>query len=354
MCSSDLDPAHHYSATDQAYRLFTLALAGSPDRGAMNRLRESGNMPASARWLLAAAFATTGRPEAASELLDIRNPESEPDSYPYFYGSELRDKAIVLYTLLLLKNNEQTLPVLNQICESLNRETWFSTHSVAWALFSYMKWTEIIPAGDSKALKLSVSINGNTKDITAGADEAWKTVIDLIPGNNTMTIGNNSGNPAYLSLVRKGIPATTDSAVEEKGISMKARYTDMEMNPVDQKDLPHGTDFMMIVSVTNTSMTRLSNLALTQMVASGWEIRNTRLFESDFGIKESPYEYRDIRDDRLITFFSLTPGETKTFPVILNAAYKGEYLQPSIWCEAMYADNFYARIPGTMVKVSGE
>ena len=348
------DPAHHYSATDQAYRLFTLALAGSPDRGAMNRLRESGNMPASARWLLAAAFATTGRPEAASELLDIRNTESEPDSYPYFYGSELRDKAIVLYTLLLLKNNEQTLPVLNQICESLNRETWFSTHSVAWALFSYMKWTEIIPAGDSKALKLSVSINGNTKDITAGADEAWKTVIDLIPGNNTMTIGNNSGNPAYLSLVRKGIPATTDSAVEEKGISMKARYTDMEMNPVDQKDLPHGTDFMMIVSVTNTSMTRLSNLALTQMVASGWEIRNTRLFESDFGIKESPYEYRDIRDDRLITFFSLTPGETKTFPVILNAAYKGEYLQPSIWCEAMYADNFYARIPGTMVKVSGE
>ena len=59
------DPKFRQSANDQAYRLFTLALAGQPEKGAMNRLRESAEIPQLSRWLLAAAFAITGRPEVA-------------------------------------------------------------------------------------------------------------------------------------------------------------------------------------------------------------------------------------------------------------------------------------------------
>jgi hypothetical protein len=134
---------------------------------------------------------------------------------------------------------------------------------------------------------------------------------------------------------------------------MKAEYLDLEKRQINPENLVQGTDFLMIVKVTNTSMVRLSNLALTQMVPSGWEIQNTRLFEADYGIKESVYDYRDFRDDRVNTFFGLATGETKTFVLILNAAYKGEFSQPSLWCEAMYTENCYARIPGVKVKVTG-
>ena len=89
------------------------------------------------------------------------------------------------------------------------------------------------------------------------------------------------------------------------------------------------------------------------MVPSGWEIQNTRMYEAVTGIKESSYEYRDFRDDRVNTYFRLDKGETKTFVLILNAAYKGEYYQPSIWCEAMYKANCYSRFPGNPVKVTG-
>ena len=75
------DPKFLQTANDQAYRLFSLALAGSPERGAMNRLRETPDLPQVARWLLAAAFATSGRPEASSELLDMRNLETEKDIF---------------------------------------------------------------------------------------------------------------------------------------------------------------------------------------------------------------------------------------------------------------------------------
>ncbi len=140
----------------------------------------------------------------------------------------------------------------------------------------------------------------------------------------------------------------------DKGLSMKIEYLDTGMKPVDQKNLVQGTDFMMVTRVTNTTFSRVDNIALTQMVPSGWEIQNTRLFEANYGIKESIYDYRDFRDDRVNTYFSLNQGETKTFVLILNAAYKGEFYQPSVWCEAMYTENCYSRVPGNKVTVTGQ
>jgi hypothetical protein len=124
------------------------------------------------------------------------------------------------------------------------------------------------------------------------------------------------------------------------------------MKPVDHRNLEQGTDFMMVVKVTNNTFSKIDNIALTQMMPSGWEIRNTRLFEADYGIKENPFDHRDFRDDRMNTYFQLTAGQTKTFVAILSAAYTGEYYQPSVLCEAMYTPNCYARVAGTRLKVT--
>jgi uncharacterized protein YfaS (alpha-2-macroglobulin family) len=135
---------------------------------------------------------------------------------------------------------------------------------------------------------------------------------------------------------------------------MKVSYLDTGLRPVDQKSLRQGSDFIMAVNVTNNTINKVDNIALTEMIPSGWEIQNTRMFEASYGMKEGQYDYRDFRDDRVNTFFSLGPGETKTFILVLNAAYKGEFLQPSIWCEAMYSPGYYSRIPGARVNITGE
>jgi hypothetical protein len=167
-------------------------------------------------------------------------------------------------------------------------------------------------------------------------------------------VENSSDKPLYVTLTRKGVPLVSDITREDKGLNMKIDYVDMALKPVDQKNLKQGSDFMMVVKVTNNTFAMVNNIALTQMVPSGWEIRNTRMFEADYGIKESTCDYRDFRDDRVNTYFSLTQGQTKTFVLILNAAYKGEFFQPSVWCEAMYIPNCYSRYPGNPVKVTGQ
>ncbi len=167
------DPRYKYTANDQAYRLFTLALAGQPEKGAMNRLRESTDIPQLSRWLLAAAFATTGRPEVAGDLLDVRNTETEPEYYYYYYGSDIRDKAIILYTLTLLKNEEQALPLLKEICDNLSTDTWYSTQSLAWGLFSYMKWVETMPGDKNSPAKINISFNGKNLIRQYGPKQVW-------------------------------------------------------------------------------------------------------------------------------------------------------------------------------------
>ncbi len=51
----------------QAYRLYTLALAGAPEIGAMNRLREDGGLSSTAAWMLAASYAKAGTTRGGKE-----------------------------------------------------------------------------------------------------------------------------------------------------------------------------------------------------------------------------------------------------------------------------------------------
>jgi uncharacterized protein YfaS (alpha-2-macroglobulin family) len=348
------DPKFKQTANDQAYRLFTLSLAGDPDRGAMNRLRETEDLPRLSRWLLAASFALSGRPEVAENILDIRDTETEQEYSDYYYGSRLRDEAIVLYTLSLLKKQEEALPLLRSVCNEFNSGSWFSTQSMAWGLLAYMKFAENITGDNSGQSLLSFTFNGLSADQTLPAGKVFVKNLDIRAGNNTLSIENKSPNPVYINLVRKGTPLTTEETSADNGLEMKVNYINVRMEEIDPVNLKQGSDFMMVTRVTNITFTNVDNIALSQVMPSGWEIRNTRLFEANYGIKESKYDYRDIGDDRVNTYFNLGTGETKTFVVVLNAAYKGEFYQPAIRCEAMYTGNCYSRIPGRKVRVTGE
>jgi hypothetical protein len=348
------DQKFRQTCNDQAYRLFSMALAGQPEKAAMNRFRETANIPQLSRWLLAAAFATTGRTEVADDLLDMRNMSTEPEFHDYYYGSAIRDKAVILYTLTLLDKQEEALPLLKEICDNFNKQSWYSTQSVAWGLFSYMKWASKTAGDRNAAATIKVAVNEERYDETIPPGRIWSQALKMKEGENSLLVENSSGSPVYATLTMKGIPLASDPERSERGLTMNISYLNMDLSPADHRKLEQGSDFMMVARVTNSTFTGVDNIALTNMVPAGWEIQNTRLFESVTGIKESAFEYRDFRDDRVNTYFSLKGGETKTFLLILTAAYKGEYFQPSVWCEAMYDAGYYSRHPGKKVTVTGQ
>ena len=61
--------------------------------------------------------------------------------------------------------------------------------------------------------------------------------------------------------------------------------------------------------------------------------------------------YQNIRDDRVYSYFDLRKGKTKTFRILLNAAYLGKFYLPTVYCAAMYDNKINARKPGKWVEV---
>lgn len=127
------------SSSTQAYRLYVLALAGKPQLGAMNRLRESGKANEQARWLLAAAYQQAGQPEAAQQTVqglvatNVNAPESEQTFSP-----KIRSKlGLQLESLLALQKPQDADLLVQQISQELGSSTTTpNTHDISWALLS--------------------------------------------------------------------------------------------------------------------------------------------------------------------------------------------------------------------------
>jgi uncharacterized protein YfaS (alpha-2-macroglobulin family) len=72
---------------------------------------------------------------------------------------------------------------------------------------------------------------------------------------------------------------------------------------------------------------------------------------NDSSFLTSPSTYIDVRDDRVYTYFNIEETKTRTYNVLLNAAYLGRYYLPAVSCEAMYDNTIQAFLPGKWVEV---
>ena len=117
------------------------------------------------------------------------------------------------------------------------------------------------------------------------------------------------------AMLNDTLPAISDN------IRMDIRYADMNGTPISVDDIRQGTDFIAIASISNISGTSdYTNLALTHIIPSGWEIYNERMLVAD--------------------------------TVRLQATYAGNFILPAVQCEAMYDATIQARSKAGRTTVS--
>jgi uncharacterized protein YfaS (alpha-2-macroglobulin family) len=343
----------------QAYRLYSLAVAGDPDLSSMNKLREQTTLPATASWMLAAAYAKAGQEEAAKKLMSNLSTSVKPyQEMAYSYGSDLRDKAIILETLLLLNEKTKGFTLLKEISASLsNSSSWMSTQTVAWCLKAAGAYASLAyrQAGSEKrgALKFTYTYNG--EEVTATTELPVAQVQLPVDGakSQALKVVSESQGTLFTRLILQGTPAHGNEEEEANNLAMTVTYSDTDGNPIDPTQLQQGTEFMATVSLSNPGTHGLyKNLALTQIFPSGWEINNLRLDDAEERVQGDKPSYQDIRDDRVYTYFDLVAGQRKTFQVMLTASYAGSYYLPAVSCEAMYDRSVYARKKGQEVQVT--
>ena len=349
------------SELQQAFRLYTLALAGAPEYGAMNRMKEQPGLSIQAKWRLAAAYALTGKMKPAGEL--VYNAETTVIPYSsmnLIYGSSDRDEAMILETLILMKRDRDALQQAKKVSQNLAQENWFSTQSTAFALMAMGRLAEQL----SGTLDFTWNWNGKQQPAVKSAKAVFEKEIATSPKSGTVSVKNQGKGALSVDLITRTqllndtLPAIADN------IRLDVKYTDMAGSPISVEDIRQGTDFMSAVTLSNISGTSdYSNLALTHIIPSGWEIYNERMIVPEASSSNSneantpessadKYTYKDIRDDRVLTYFDLRRGESKTFTVRLQATYAGNFILPAIQCEAMYDAVVQARTKAGRTTVS--
>ncbi|MDR1106978.1 MAG: alpha-2-macroglobulin [Treponema sp.] len=330
----------------QAYRLYTLALAGEADLGSMNRLREQRELSPQALWRLAAAYWYSGQRDTARTMvrsLDTRLPEYRELSGTF--GSSLRDKAMILETLVLLEDTGRSKALFEEIAAALSAEAWLSTQETAYALIAavpYMKGQ----SGGTITVEASVAGRSGSAAFTSPVHQL--AMGDLPGTSGPYRAVNRSGSPVYVRVTVRGIPPEGSEPAMAEGLALAVEYRDADGKAVNPSAVKTGDDMEVRVTVKNNTYQKVSEIALVHPLPASWEIINYRLGGegSDSSSSASQFKYQDIRDDRVMTYFDLERGAEKTVSFMINKTYGGSYFQPAVHAYAMYDESIRALVPG--------
>ena len=257
------------------------------------------------------------------------------------------------------KMNDAEL-VAKSITLKLSTLDYLSTQSTSYMLLSLAKYFKAvgIEVGNGQIM------NGNI--ILANGDK----IAFNKAGNYSMKIIDNFNKPvkvalsdasdleqAYVTLSWNGVPFEDNTPAVEKNLKLEVNWYNEKGMQINPQSLKQGTTFYGRFSVKNTSaVSSLNELALVQIIPSGWVIENTRLngtllpdWVNEWNINKE--DYLDIRDDRVMWFFDLKDKSSLDFVVKLNCVHAGQFVLSPTLTEAMYNSDFKATNEGLKVHV---
>ena len=251
--------------------------------------------------------------------------------------------------MVALDKKESASLLLERIGEKLGGDEFQSTQGVAWALMAASRYL-----GDDKQFFTADYTMNSLEPTAIESDKPLFSSSLVATQDAALGIKNTGGIRLYASVISHGVPQIGDEKSLSKGLSIKTLYQDNKKDSeLDWGSLPNGskiaqgTDIKMTVYVSNDAAMDAEYLALTLPVAAGWEILND-LEQPKSG---AVYDHKDLRDDRIHYYFDLKKGEEKTFSLVANASYLGQFYVPSINVEGMYDGNFQARERGKWVHI---
>jgi uncharacterized protein YfaS (alpha-2-macroglobulin family) len=224
-----------------------------------------------------------------------------------------------------------------------------STQTAGWCLYAISRYFGTNT--DQSGIQAKVTIDGQAEKVQSGM--AVMKVPVTLPGNGKIRVAveNTGTGVLYARLVARGIPLEDTLGGVQNNLRVESVFTDRNGQQLNPASLPQGTDLFLNLTVSHPGIRgKYQDLAMSTIFPSGWEILNSRIQDVP-EIIQVGYDYQDIRDDRIYTYFKLQTGETKRFKIALHAAYEGKFFLPAIVVEGMYDNSIYARIPGQWVTV---
>ncbi len=363
-----LERAARNAQTEEKYltvrvnRCFVLAMAEKPPIQEMNLLLQNyyDNMTTVQRWMLITSYFKAGAWNQVSNLVDALTTEVEPyRELGNTYGSRNRDLGIILQCLVILNREQDALLMARYVAKELSGTNWMSTQTVGQMLLGMGSYFDYAGISSGEDIVLEGELRIGTEKFNFREVNNWQHYINQGYGTNASLKLNSNVNAEklYLSVTANGVPLKSNATEQNKNLDMNITWYDEEGRKINIESVEQGTTIYGRYTISNTSvLPTLEEVALVQILPSGWEIENLRLnngvlpaWTQSWNLNKE--EYLDIRDDRIMWFFDISNGQPLDFVVKINAITKGNFTLPGARCEAMYDAEFVATKPSQKVVV---
>ena len=270
---------------------------------AMNRMKSVGSKGLAGLYL-SAAYLKAGETSIARSLFEgaindkaVRYGEESDGNF----HSEVRDQALVLELFALFddKRAEGVAKALQDVLKSSRSLNTQESSQILRTLAGYLQ------SKGGSGVKAVVVSNQGRVELSSDKLSAQRSFSKL----TELAIENKDTAPVYATLRLGGYLKPSKSKKMNRGLAVNVTYRSFDNGTVlDPTRLMQGTDFAIDVKVTNQSGKLIKNIALTHLVPSGWEILDRPLKAKVAGV-----DLKDIRDDRVLTYFAIGPRKDQIF-----------------------------------------
>ncbi|SFD06445.1 hypothetical protein SAMN05216167_103177 [Spirosoma endophyticum] len=328
---------HKVASRTSIYSLYALAVAGKPNRSAMNYYKQNaGLLTSDSRYLLASTFFRLGDTRSYTTLLPKRFTDNTTGRQTGgSYASPLRNLALVLDALVDTDRDNIQIPTLaRQLSTALNQTSYLNTQEAAFAFLALGKLAR-------QTANSTVTATLTTGSTSLGTMSNTLLNLKRVPTNVLLTLTAKGSGNVYYFAQSEGVPARPGSASgkiaeEDNGLRVRRQYLNRDgkvVGEIRQNDL-----VVVKITLSSTNGLNVDNVVITDLLPAGFEIENPRLTEP----RDMPWinkpdvpDHFDLRDDR-INFYTSATGTERTFYYLARAISKGRFVVGPVSADAMY------------------
>lgn len=329
------------AAKEVAYSLYVLALANDPQYSTMNYYKAHLDMLSlDSKYMLAAAFAVSGQPAKAREVLPSGfEGERANSSFGGSFYSYIRDMALALNAVLEINPND---PQVNQLANLLSEQLRNTRHlSTQENVFSLLALGKIAQKANKATGSAAVIVGGKKLSTTNGKDITIDVAKHL--GKEVSVEVSGKGNYYYF-WETSGITKDGSYVEEDKFLKVRRSYYDRNGKLITNNSFKQNQLIVVKIELESQYNGNIENIVVTDMLPAGFEIENKRLSDlppMKWIKKKSRPEYEDIRDDR-INIFTSTNRSKKVFYYMVRAVSPGKYQLGPVQADAMYNGAYHS------------
>lgn len=342
--------------TVQAYAGYVLARTKQAPLAALRNLYNHRDQAPSGLSLvqLSAALKLMGDEERSAQALNrgLRYAQRVHDDWWIGdYGSDLRDKALIL---ALLQDNHlvsdsiimQRLFSLSHQIEDMNYLSTQERNAVFLAGYRFVSKPD-------QAWNVDVSVAGNHYNLTSQNPSIQFNDLEMRQINTLQLVNKTEAVTVYPNLDLSAYSLQTPEPVQEKNLTIEKEFLDLNGNPVNLHHVQTGDLFLVRLKVFSYS--RMHDALVVDFLPAGFELENQNLSNASANLEnageaikrsletmqEASIKYQEYRDDRYVVQLDLT-GKTELV-YLVRAVTPGSYRIPAATLQSMYQPGRFAR-----------